>query len=593
MDSPMAANPRRSRWLIAAGLVLAFVVGYSQRGHTFEQAIKVYAPAIAVAGIVAAGISYRRASQSEAEARGWHLAAAANLCAAFVPQVLVIAAYKPELSSLDFPVVTILAVLSFVVLFPWAFCSWPWRRKTLGSHAVHCLGALSFVGSLLLILFELGAWHPSNPGLLGEAQLVGYLRLSFSGGTTLYLISEDPRRIRGAMGWYLAALVPAPFVLGMLYVLLAAGDTRVVPLLSLPVVTMTLVACAPWSRLPVEPAEGPQDFKLQRWWEALMNAPLVIAGLTLIIREPVVVRAEMVFFVVLAMLSVARQFLLMNELGTARADLARANGDLKELVRLRTNSLEAMQAAAIRTGRANTVAVLGAGVVHDLNNSFSTLEASLELVASADSRSPEVQRYLDIARDSTRRAASLVSRLMSLARGQEQSPRVLDLAVELSQIHGFLTMVIPRRISFRIELCDGPVLVQASRSGIEQMLVNLVSNACDAIPQNGEIVLRLRRRSHNSVPQAIIEVKDTGKGIPPELANRIFEPFFTTKEEGKGTGLGLPSVRAAVEEVGGSVWVDSEPGVGTTFTLCFPVLASDHPLRGREPEHPGGSPNSR
>jgi signal transduction histidine kinase len=575
---PTAHTYRRQAWCLAVfGVVLATAIAVFQRGQTFPDALKVSAPAIAVILLISAAISFRRASEATDESKGWRLAGASNICLAFVAPLLSIPSYKPEWYGITSKAAEILTGLSFLFLYPWAFRSWPWRKRALAPHVAHWLGCMIFVGALLLILFVIGAWNPNDAGLIGEVQLVVYLRLAAGGGIVLFLISEDPRRIRGMMGWYLLALIPGSLIAEMLKLLVAGGNTGVAPIAAaLPIVGSSLTAAAAWSRMAVEPAEGPAAPQLQRYWEALMGMPMIAAGIALLLRGRMT-RIEFLVFVTLAVLSVARQFVLMDQLTLKSAALAQANENLETQVRQRTKRLEDMQAVMLRTEKANTIALLGAGVVHDLNNALSQLECSLHMVTTAENLTPDQRNYLRAAGNSMKQAASLVSRLMKFARHREENPKVLNLLPELTEMQSLLRMVLPRTIELRFELCSGPLWVRAGRSQIEQMVVNLVRNAGDAIEDDGEVVVRALHAERKTKPQAVIEVQDNGMGIPPEVMERIYEPFFTTKDEGRGTGLGLPSVKATVEQLGGRIKVRSEPGLGTIFTLSLPALDEDQP----------------
>jgi len=575
---PTAHTYRRQAWCLAAfGVVLATAIAVSQQGQTFPDALKVSAPAIAVILLISAAVSFRRATENTDESRGWRLAGAANICLAFVAPLLTVPSYKPELHGITFKAAEILTGVSFLFLYPWAFHSWPWRKRALVPHVAHWLGCTIFVGALLLILYVIGAWNPSDTGLIGEAQLVVYLRLAAGGGIVLFLISEDPRRIRGMMGWYLLALIPGSLIAEMLKLLLAGGHAGAAPIAAaLPIVGCSLTAAAAWSRMPVEPADGPAALQLQRFWEGLMGMPMIAAGITLLSRGGIT-QAEFLVFVILAVLSVARQFVLMDQLTRESAALAQANENLDTQVRQRTKSLEDMQAVMLRTEKANTIALIGAGVVHDLNNALSQMDCSLHMVTTAENLSAEQRDYLRTAGNSMTQAASLVSRLMKFARHREETPKALNLLPELTEMQSLLRMVLPRNIELRFELCDGPLWVCAGRSHIEQMVVNLVRNAGDAMEDDGEVVVRLRHTAREAKPQAVIGVQDNGTGIPAEVMERIFEPFFTTKAEGRGTGLGLPSVKATVEQLGGNLQVRSEPGLGTIFALSLPALDADRP----------------
>jgi two-component system cell cycle sensor histidine kinase/response regulator CckA len=232
-----------------------------------------------------------------------------------------------------------------------------------------------------------------------------------------------------------------------------------------------------------------------------------------------------------------------------------------------------MQDAMLRTERMNAMAVLGAGMAHDLNNTLATVRACAELARMKleDGQSPEI-RDLDHILVAADQSAALTRRLMSFGHMEEAPPTVICLREELSHLETILRMLLGRQISLRFELGEARVPVLGSRAQIEQILVNLVGNARDAMPRGGTILIRLSRSSSAGKPIARVEVEDSGEGMTPEVQEKIFSPFFTTKGPGRGTGLGLASVRQLMHDLGGTLAVASQPGIGTTFVLRLPLV---------------------
>jgi two-component system cell cycle sensor histidine kinase/response regulator CckA len=168
---------------------------------------------------------------------------------------------------------------------------------------------------------------------------------------------------------------------------------------------------------------------------------------------------------------------------------------------------------------------------------------------------------------------------MSFGRQQVRKPELLDLGKVTTQLERLLGKFVGDRIQFAIEPGDDVPEIRADRTEVEQVLLNLVTNARDAMPDGGSLTVRtgiataaMRARCPSvSGAQAVyLSVSDTGIGIAPDVRARLFEPFFTTKEIGKGTGLGLATVQAIAGNAGGAVLVDSEPGKGATFTVVLP-----------------------
>jgi signal transduction histidine kinase len=222
----------------------------------------------------------------------------------------------------------------------------------------------------------------------------------------------------------------------------------------------------------------------------------------------------------------------------------------------------------------NTVALMGAGLAHDLNNLLCAMKSSAELAAmNLEAGLSLVPEELTRIASTADRAAHLTRRLMGFVRRDVEQLSPMDLGGAVKEMEAILRLLLPRSGELRIQMLPGKALiVESSRLRLEQMLVNLVANARDAMPDGG----RLTIKTGPGVPEtdyALIEVVDTGVGMAPEILERIFEPFFTTKPPGKGTGLGLSSLKAMVEEGGGRLAVESEPGKGSRFRILLPRLS--------------------
>lgn len=152
------------------------------------------------------------------------------------------------------------------------------------------------------------------------------------------------------------------------------------------------------------------------------------------------------------------------------------------------------------------------------------------------------------------------------ARGQSGRRVPTDLSAVAAEMTSSLLKTVGARVSLKTRLDEGVPLIMADKVAIQQILLNLVVNARDAMPGGGTITIEVCTADR----QAILRVSDTGSGIPPEIRDRLFEPFFTTKGEGKGTGLGLATVQRITHELRGDIALESEPGKGMTFTLTFP-----------------------
>jgi two-component system, cell cycle sensor histidine kinase and response regulator CckA len=243
----------------------------------------------------------------------------------------------------------------------------------------------------------------------------------------------------------------------------------------------------------------------------------------------------------------------------------------------------------------DAIGLLAGGVAHDFNNLLLVISAYAELVLDSLSAEDPSRRKVDEIITATRRAADLTRQLLAFGRKQMQSLRVLDLNVVVGEI----SRMLPRLIGEDIQLVFVPgrdlVKVKADPAQIEQVVMNLATNARDAMPDGGKLTIETSNVSldqayvqkHAVVPAgeyALLAVSDSGEGIAAEHLNHIFEPFYTTKEAGKGTGLGLATTYGIVKQSGGFIWVYSEPGQGTTFKIYLPrVLRAAGKVEGPAP----------
>jgi PAS domain S-box-containing protein len=238
----------------------------------------------------------------------------------------------------------------------------------------------------------------------------------------------------------------------------------------------------------------------------------------------------------------------------------------QEEVRVMTQQL--WQAAKLAS-----VGELAASIAHELNNPLATVTLRIESLLGRTPEGDPRRRALEIVEQETKRMGDLVANLLQFARrGQEQISTVdirqeLTKAVEL--VHHHLRK---RQIAVVQELAQETPVIYADRQKLRQVLLNLLTNASDAMPQGGTLTLRTTQATLGSGKPAVrIEVADTGMGIPAAHLEKVFDPFFTTKEEGQGTGLGLAICRRVVEEHRGTIRIESEVGKGTTVRIVLPV----------------------
>jgi signal transduction histidine kinase/CheY-like chemotaxis protein len=239
-----------------------------------------------------------------------------------------------------------------------------------------------------------------------------------------------------------------------------------------------------------------------------------------------------------------------------------------------------------------TVGQLAAGVAHNFNNLLTVIAGFTELLMVRHPQGLD-RSDLEEVKKAASRGAVLTRQLLAFSRRQDAAPTRLDLNQTINELRDMLGRVIREDITLHIQLAPTPAWVLIDPHEIEQIILNLVLNARDAMPAGGDLSIQL---SHTMLDAANVDagapalngwfvriaVSDTGTGIRPEVREHLFEPFFTTKDAGKGTGMGLASVDAIVRQNQGAITVDTAPGAGSTFNVYFPAVAADVLLPPRE-----------
>jgi signal transduction histidine kinase len=221
--------------------------------------------------------------------------------------------------------------------------------------------------------------------------------------------------------------------------------------------------------------------------------------------------------------------------------------------------------------RLEAIALLGGGIAHDFNNFLTVINSATDYLLDMYLPDDEPRRSLLDIRAASERASALSARLLALSGSQHHQPRIVDPNEIVRGLSRLLQQVVRQQAELSLELDEALGCVQVDSGQIEQVLLNLVVNARDAISGEGRIVLRTRKHERT----VAIEVSDNGSGIADSVKARLFEPYFTTKEH--GFGLGLSTVHALVQQNGGQVSVSSVPGQGTTFRLLFPEVSGAAP----------------
>ena len=246
---------------------------------------------------------------------------------------------------------------------------------------------------------------------------------------------------------------------------------------------------------------------------------------------------------------------------------------------------------------------LAGGIAHDFNNLLTVIHGNTTLLQRGKASPGFRAEALEHIAKATDRAAALVRQLLTFSRQQVLQPRELDLNDVVVNLVKMLERVVREDVHVKLDLPGRPLHTHADAGMLDQVLMNLVVNARDAMPDGGTLLLAtsavvIGHDDLHAFPDlrpgryACLRVTDTGTGIPPELLARIFEPFFTTKDPGKGTGLGLATVFGIVKQHSGTVSVASVVGQGTTFTVFLPAtgeVATESPAATEELEAAGGS----
>lgn len=266
--------------------------------------------------------------------------------------------------------------------------------------------------------------------------------------------------------------------------------------------------------------------------------------------------------------------------------------------------LKTLEAQFVQSQKMQAIGQLAGGVAHDFNNLLTAISGHCDLLLLRhDQGDPNYGDLVQINQNANR-AAALVGQLLAFSRKQTLCPEVLDLRDTLADLTHLLNRLVGERVVLALD--HDPVLrtIRADKRQLEQVLMNLVVNARDAMPEGGEIRITTEgltleaplKRDRAAVPPGdyvLVKVQDKGVGIAPDMLQKVFEPFYTTKRTGEGTGLGLSTVYGIVKQTGGFIFVDSAVGKGTCFSLLFPVY-SERPAtdaNGMQPEHEAeGSP---
>ena len=244
--------------------------------------------------------------------------------------------------------------------------------------------------------------------------------------------------------------------------------------------------------------------------------------------------------------------------------------------------LKTLEAQFVQSQKMQAVGQLAGGVAHDFNNLLTAINGHCDLLLMRHDVADVEHGDLMQIRQNANRAAALVRQLLAFSRKQTLRPTVINLQDTLSELAHLLNRLLTDKVTLKIENGSDLAPVRVDERQLEQVIMNLVVNARDAMPRGGEVRITTRNeRLHRDLHRdravvlkgdyVVIEVADSGHGIPDGKLNKIFEPFFTTKQVGEGTGLGLSTAYGIVKQTGGFIFATSPPGQGAIFTIYLPA----------------------
>ncbi len=277
-------------------------------------------------------------------------------------------------------------------------------------------------------------------------------------------------------------------------------------------------------------------------------------------------------------------------LESTRSPVRNHRGEIEKIVIISRDITERKQAEELlrrrdeqlrQSQKMEAVGRLSGGIAHDFNNLLGVIIGYSESIEYGLASNDPLRKSAEEIRKAGERAASLTHQLLAFSRQRVLQPQILDLNALVTDMGKMLRRLIGMHIELTTNLATDLERVKAEQSQIEQVIVNLVVNARDAMPEGGKLLIETSNLDVNENfassfpflqpgPHVLLTVTDTGIGMDANTRRHIFEPFFTTKGPGKGTGLGLATVYGVVKQSGGGVIVDSEPGKGSTFKIFLP-----------------------
>jgi signal transduction histidine kinase len=329
-----------------------------------------------------------------------------------------------------------------------------------------------------------------------------------------------------------------------------------------------------WQRRMAEAALEDSELRLRSMFECVSDAVFITdddrriidanpAALTLSARDLETLKGASLD----ALLEPSRRRLDVRSSAFAPGLHVHSVRDMSEQLRL--------EAALHHSQKMDAIGRLAGGIAHDFNNLLTVVNGFASLLLSRHATEDPDRELISEIVGAAQRGAALTRQLLTFSRKQSLNPRVVDVNTTVRGLETIIARLVGDEVPVAFKLDDAADPVFADPGQLEQVLINLVVNARDAMPAGGRLTItsanvREAAESGTRRPYVRLTVTDTGIGMSADVMQRIFEPFFTTKPEGKGTGLGLATVHGIVEQSGGFVRVDSTPGHGTSFAIHLP-----------------------
>jgi signal transduction histidine kinase len=234
--------------------------------------------------------------------------------------------------------------------------------------------------------------------------------------------------------------------------------------------------------------------------------------------------------------------------------------------------------------KTEALGTMAGGIAHDFNNILTVILGCAELLKLPRADTQKRTKHIDEIIKTVEKGTELVKSLLSYCRKEAPETTMVEINDLLGDVQGIAKRLVGTHIELRLELGAGPFYFKGNKGQIVQVIMNLVANARDAMPDGGYVTIETTEIDMSLMPDRTagkslgIKVSDTGIGMLPESTDKIFDPFFTTKPEGSGTGLGLSIVHGIVNAHGGIISVDSQPSRGTSFTILLPLIKLEENL---------------